>query len=291
MRSLVGIGRYMPDAADTWTLTPQPTVMRVRQGVDYDVPPRAFWHNYEASPREYLAGGKRDTEVMRRILADNGYSCSGGDKILEWGCGSGRMTRWLADLAVDGEFWGVDIQESEIRWCREHLGWPFQFATTTTVPHLPFEDNFFHLVVSDVFANLRELPVVWLLELRRVTAPGGTLYLVIQDQHSVDVVLHSHRGDATPSLRRAYQELERQLRDPWDMVVVNRGNLSGEVVYDLDYVREAWGRLFDVIATEHEAYSGIGTAIMLQKPRWSPEDELFARHLAELGWMQLEGIT
>jgi ubiquinone/menaquinone biosynthesis C-methylase UbiE len=267
MQSLVGIGRYIPDAADTWTLTHQRTAMGVRPGVDYDVPPRAIWHNYAATPREYLVGGKSDVDAMLRILADNGYSCSSGDKILEWGCGSGRITRWLADLAVNGEYWGVDIRESQIRWCREHLGWPFQFATTTTVPHLPFEDNFFHLVVSDVFANLRELPFAWLLELRRVTAPGGTLYLVIQDRHSVDVVLRTHRGNATPSLQRAYQELERQLRDPWAMIVVNRGNGACEVVYDLDYVREAWGRLFDIIATEREAYSGIGTALVLQKPR------------------------
>jgi hypothetical protein len=137
---------------------------------------------------------------------------------------------------------------------------------------------------------LREFPFAWLLELRRVTAPGGTLYLVIQDRHSVDVVLRTHRGDTTPSLRRAYQELDRQVRDQWAMVVVNRG-VGCEVVYDLDYVREVWGRLFDIIATEREAYSGIGTAVVLQKPRKSLDDELFARHLAELGWMQLEGIT
>jgi len=72
---------------------------RLQPGGDYDVPPRAYWHNDAASPREYLLGGKSDAEAMRRILADNGYSCPGGDKILEWGCGSGRITRWLADLA------------------------------------------------------------------------------------------------------------------------------------------------------------------------------------------------
>lgn len=84
------------------------------------------------------------------------------------------MIRWLTKEAKAGEVWGVDIAGSHILWCQQNLPAPFKFATTTSFPHLPFEDNYFDLIYAgSVFTHIADLAESWLLELRQSSSLAG----------------------------------------------------------------------------------------------------------------------
>jgi len=90
------------------------------------------------------------------------------------------MIRWLARFAAECQIWGVDISARHIVSCQENLNPPFNFATVTTQPHLPFEDRYFDLIYcASVFTHIDDLADAWLLELKRVTHPGGRAYITL----------------------------------------------------------------------------------------------------------------
>jgi SAM-dependent methyltransferase len=135
----------------------------------------------------YLSSGQRDTETMLAILQE--ARAERLDRILDFGCAAGRMLRFLPTPETR-ECWGVDIKATHIQWCQQHLSPPFFFATTTTFPHLPFEDDTFDLVYcGSVFTHIAEMADAWLLELRRITRPYGLIYITIHDEHSIEILV------------------------------------------------------------------------------------------------------
>ena len=103
-----------------------------------NVPPRDEWiapEKYGNTVDEYLANGKRDTQIMLDLVADCGHSVEKLGHIFELGCADGRMLRWLEPLAADVEIWGSDLDAHRILWCKQHLSPPFRFLTNTIVPH------------------------------------------------------------------------------------------------------------------------------------------------------------
>ena len=115
---------------------------------------------------------------MRDLVAQSNFPIQPGYRILDFGCGAGRMIRFFDDLAEECEIWGVDIVAEYIIWCQQHLSPPFRFATSTTFPHLPFEDRYFDFIYcASIFTHIADLADAWLLELRRVTRPNGRIYI------------------------------------------------------------------------------------------------------------------
>ncbi|MGH9366320.1 MAG: class I SAM-dependent methyltransferase [Thermoanaerobaculia bacterium] len=97
-------------------------------------------------------------------------------RMLDWGCGCGRVTaHFLADGQV-AEVHGVDIDGEAIAWCVGALP-RGRFQQSGPYPPLPFPDRYFDLVVAySVFTHLeRGVQKLWLAEMRRVLSPGGLL--------------------------------------------------------------------------------------------------------------------
>ncbi len=136
----------------------------------------------------YLQTGHNDVTAMRRILTEDGFDTM-GERVLEFGCSAGRMLRHMEAEAQANEAWGVDLHSAAIHWAQAHLSPPFHFATTTSTPHLPFEDGYFGLIFAgSVWTHIGELDDAWLLEMRRILRPGGRLYLTISDETTLEEV-------------------------------------------------------------------------------------------------------
>jgi SAM-dependent methyltransferase len=255
---------------------------------DLPVPPAKFWDGYGFTEDEYLAAGREHTEAMLGILRSAGADPDTCARVLDFGCAGGRMLRWFPRF--DGaERWGVDIRGESIAWCQQHLSPPMLFAATTTLPHLPFEDGYFDLVYcGSVFTHIIDMPDTWLLELRRVTRPGGLLYVTISDKHLVELA-SAHAGDspaaagaatavtaagATASMRyiiehlRALDRRTGALGKDFAYISTDGGEWEGlpvpQVVYDLDYITARWSRLVELVSATPEAY-WYQTALLFRK--------------------------
>jgi SAM-dependent methyltransferase len=178
--------------------------------------------------------------VGRLELADNA-------KVLEVGCGTGAMSRFLAQREdFKGQVIGVDQSSSFIeaatRFAQgeklgERLGFSIGDAHCLDFPAGHFDVVIAHTLVSHVTEPIRVLR-----EMARVTRPGGTVAIFDGDYASLTFALPDHSfgqrmdmalADATFNNPRIMRDLPRLLPeqglttvDAWGDVVVEIGNGS-----------------------------------------------------------------
>jgi SAM-dependent methyltransferase len=104
-----------------------------------------------------------------------------GKRTLDFGCGSGRVTRRFqkeAEEAEGAEFWGCDIDRPSIDWLRENLEPPFHFFATDEEASMPQEDGFFDLIYAfSVYTHFTDNWAGWMAEHHRVLKDDGLLLL------------------------------------------------------------------------------------------------------------------
>ena len=130
----------------------------------------------------FLTSGQRDADEFDAVLRRNGSGLFNGERVLEWGCGCGRLARWIAPRVAD--FTGIDINPRLVRWCIANL--PGRYRKIPFLPPAPLGDHRFDVVYGcSVLTHLRERSAkAWLAELARTTRPGGRVLLTFHDpQH------------------------------------------------------------------------------------------------------------
>ena len=103
-------------------------------------------------------------------------------KILDWGCGPGRIIRHLPDIIGNGcKYYGTDYNKRSIDWCIKNLK-GMNFYQNSLTAKLPYPDNFFDVIYGiSIFTHLSEsLHYSWYNEVYRILKPGGIMYLTTQ---------------------------------------------------------------------------------------------------------------
>jgi ubiquinone/menaquinone biosynthesis C-methylase UbiE len=98
-------------------------------------------------------------------------------KILDWGCGPGRVIRHLPSVIGNGcSYYGTDYNAKSIDWCSKNIP-DIHFNTNTLEAKLPYEDNFFDIIYGiSIFTHLSEqMHQEWYNELYRILKPGGLM--------------------------------------------------------------------------------------------------------------------
>lgn len=130
----------------------------------------------------FLDSGARAAACIREGLERHGTRLEELGRILDFGCGCGRVVRHWHDL--DGpEIFGTDTNHRSIRWCRRSL--PFgRFEVNGPEPPLPFEGGAFDLIYAlSVLTHLPEdLQDAWMGEMQRLLRPGGLLLLSLHGE-------------------------------------------------------------------------------------------------------------
>lgn len=199
--------------------------------------------------------------LMRRVIGYDSpalFQCSGltsfGDflapilrhcrldklkRVLDWGCGCGRVTRHL--LSMPGDVFGCDIDREAVEWCHQHLE-RGSFRHIDPWPPTPYEDGFFDLVFGySVFTHLsRDAQDAWLAELKRIISPGGYLLASIHGECAASFGL---RDEACRLLRNGIYD---QTTDPALDGIAPNGYYR--MTYQTkDYTARRWSKYFDII--------------------------------------------
>jgi ubiquinone/menaquinone biosynthesis C-methylase UbiE len=260
---------YQPDQRQ-WFVPAAPSPAELDPVDGLPIPPPELWVGYGPDLAEYLNGGREHFACMRKVLADEAFSLQPGDRVLDFGCAAGRMIRCLKPEASQYEIWGVDIFAATILWCQQHLGEWFRFLTSTTSPHLPFEDGYFNFIYAgSVFTHIGDLEDAWLMELRRILKPGGLMYLTMHDNRTIDVILSSPPGHLLhdTSIRKQLIALDAELQfttQGYKIFMTSRAPGNTQVFHDKDYIQQHWGRYLTVRGFYPETY-GYQAAVTLGK--------------------------
>jgi ubiquinone/menaquinone biosynthesis C-methylase UbiE len=264
---------FLPYKQDVYVVPKLCDNRRAYNDHDFPVPPRHLRFGYGVTAEEYLSLGETHVNTMISLANSSDFFFQEGNRVLDFGCGAGRMIRWLDRAAPHCEIWGVDINARCIKWCQQNLSPPFKFATITTTPHLPFEDRYFDFIYcGSVFTHIDDLADAWLLELRRVTAPGGRIFITVHDKHTADLVINHPekcRGYAVQvdwfrALLISYDRKANVTKSDYNMFSIYPGGPQAHVFYDIDFLRRHWEGVLDVLSITPEAY-GYQTAILLKK--------------------------
>jgi SAM-dependent methyltransferase len=199
----------------------------------------------------FLERGRTGRAAIERLLP-NRWTWS-GKTVLDFGCGAGVTLVHFQDVASSARLWGADIDRAAVEWCRTHLDPRLEFVVSEELPPLPFPDRNFDLIYAiSVFTHITTHWAGWLLELHRLLRRGGLL-------------IATFMGEAM-SMRVAGEEW---VEDRVGMNVYEAGHawqVGGPMVLHSPWwLREHWGRLFDVERIEPRGFAN-------NAPSWGQHD-------------------
>ena len=211
----------------------------------------------------YIEPGRKERQAIERALVANGVDVAGATDILDWGCSTGRVLRHFADLPSKPNLWGCDIDENAIEWGQRHLGERLRLFQSTLDPHLPVPDASFDIVYGiSIFTHISHTIDTWLMELRRITKPGGALLMTVHDEHTWE--LCGQRPDLYITKQCPRFDFSEPLRD--DFRSHGQGPES-QTFWHSSGIRRRWSAFFEVAGFERLSFcSGMQTGVVL-KPR------------------------
>jgi SAM-dependent methyltransferase len=207
------------------------------------------------------AGGREQINAM--LPVDWSWA---GKRVLDFGCGVGKVLRHFAQEAMVAEFTGCDVHAPSIDWLQHNLCPPFSAFVCSDEPRLPQPDGYFDLIYAiSVYTHLTDRWAEWLLEHHRVLAADGLL-------------LVSFLGEGT---------IEPLVGEDWDENRIGMNSLWAGKSWDAGgpiafhspwWLRAHWGRAFDVVRilphTGTESPEGHGLILLRRKPTQLSVDDL-----------------
>lgn len=212
------------------------------------------------SRMSYLFSGLSDALTVASIAERYGKPLeSPGLRVLDWGAGCGRMSRFMCEYMDDPNLMtGVDIDRRNVEWCANNL--PGRYITAPLLPPVSEIDrSSIDLIYShSVLTHLDESTIhAWLQELSRWLAPDG-------------LALLSFNGEASSTLAagRDAARIQHIFRDGLDSSVACHdldGQIESADYYKLTLGTDAYmsriaAQYFDVegiVPTQTSGYQSI----------------------------------
>jgi SAM-dependent methyltransferase len=222
--------------AKTWTPSTIRKNMAARRKSPLPVPPDSLIFSATATRdvEWFLQSGEAFASALRNALIEAGRPLESFSRVLDFGCGTGRVVRQWATLKGPDVF-GCDYNARSVAWNKQNLKFA-SFGQNRLEPPLPYSAGFFDLTYSvSVFTHLPQpLQRPWIEEMHRVLASGGVLVLTL-----------SGRGDFT-----RLTDAEQSRFENGELIVLDAAyagtNICG-VYHPLEYVQREWADLFSLV--------------------------------------------
>lgn len=143
-------------------------------------PDYLIYESFQINYQKYFNGGLKTAKWLAKHF--NKHIELNDKRILDWGCGPGRIIRHLPTVINnDCEYFGTDYNKKSIDWCAKNLP-GISFNCNTSAATLPYVDNFFDIIYGiSIFTHLSEqMHYDWYNELFRILKPNGIILLTTQ---------------------------------------------------------------------------------------------------------------
>lgn len=204
----------------------------------------------------YLGVGRKILWDIKMLLRDAGQDLSACKNILDFGCGCGRVARFLSPTHGQSVT-GVDIDAEAIEWCAKNLAVIGTFQAINHMPPLPFPDNHFDgIYCISVFTHLPEdMQNAWLQELHRVMARKGVF---VTSLHTAEHLPPGEEAAAEHLKKEGFVYIER---DPTEGLP----DFYKAAFHTPAYIQKKWGEIFRVRTIRSRAINNHQTGVVCQK--------------------------
>jgi SAM-dependent methyltransferase len=189
-------------------------------------PPSALIHrvvppsevgSIDSERRWFHDSGWLTVQELERAVALHGRRLGDFDRILDLGCGPGRVMRHLGFLADRCELHGADVRPEVIAWCSEQISFA-KFRVTRDESPLPYASDSFDLVFTHFDQHYQDDEQHrddqrLVDEVQRLLAPSGVALLAVHGRAIGDVqskaVVPGGEKDAGDSQPRSWKGFTR----------------------------------------------------------------------------------
>lgn len=227
---------------------------------DLPIPPAhlRFRISADRSIDKFLGIGRTLFGDIKILAAEAGRDFESFHSILDFGCGCGRVARYLRPRNGRSTT-ATDIDPEAVAWCQENLGRAATFEVNGPTPPLRYADASFDFIYAiSVFTHLPEdLAMSWLHELRRILRPDGLLVTSIIGEVDLRSLL--------PDARDAHDEFhERGFYYTTKFMTDGLPSFYGLSFHARPYIEAKWGSLFGLAGYRPQSINNQQTGIVLR---------------------------
>ena len=201
--------------------------------------------------------------IIKSLLDKHNVRFDKFGKILDFGCGYGRLLRFFVKDIDRGKLYGTDIDNTLVTWCKENNRFG-HYCINGQYPPTEFTDKSFSFIFSfSVFTHLSENShLVWMEEMNRLLDDHGIIIFTIWNHPQKTVEYHAPHFEDYNQLIRNYDSG----KFCYSNVRYNGSTTYGEAHVPLSYIKEKWSKFFNFVdCAENHPHSPTQNHVMLRK--------------------------
>ncbi len=210
------------------------------------------------SGSEAVTAGAAIHDLFKRLYEQHAGPLLPDHRVLDFGCGWGRVIRFFLKEIEPDNLYGIDVNERALAACEATNHW-CRFLRTAEFPPTDFESESFELVYAySVFSHLpEELHELWLEEFCRIIKPGGTVVLTTFPRRFIELCAEWAVSDDRESFTESRQRVAAAFGTPGLLAAYDRGEFCygpredienfGTACIPEEYVRRVWSKYFPVL--------------------------------------------
>lgn len=221
---------------------------------------------YDDRHLAYWLSGVEDMQMVQRLLPQASY-----EHVLDFGGATGRFARQIVLTDPAARVTISDLNVNHIEWVDRYFGPEVRGVKVSPYPYFPLADGSVTLCVGfSVFTHIDAYETGWLAEIHRVLAAGGYALLTVHSEETWPVLPMQHRLLKQLQKLPEFNEKFRlgQPMPPGRLVFASNPNSiehNCNVFMDSAYIRERWGRWFDIVEIAHRGHHDFQAVVTLRK--------------------------
>jgi SAM-dependent methyltransferase len=182
--------------------------------------------------------------MLIRTYVEKYKRLSEAARILDWGCGCGRLITQFRKFVPGERLFGCDIDSEAIAWAQQNIPGPSFYASGPYPPTRYPDDHFDMVYAVSVLTHLDEkTQLAWLGELARITRPGAILLLTV-------IGRDLRKTNMPAELAREFEEKGFAVTVPGYsklLELFSHKDYYKEAFHSREYIATNWSRFFDVL--------------------------------------------
>jgi SAM-dependent methyltransferase/uncharacterized coiled-coil protein SlyX len=222
---------------------------------------------------------------IKRYANKLGVHLMAESRVLDFGCGWGRIIRFFLKDVLADHLYGIDVDPEMISLCRKlvHYG---NYSVCNPIPPTEFPDDTLDIIYAySVFSHLAEpVHIKWIEEFSRILKPGGLLVVTTEGRHFIEFCksLRGKKHDLAwfNGIANAFVDIEAALSD-YDkgkfLYSATGGGPSrpssfyGEAVIPRAYIEREWTKYLEFRDFVDDRALSFQTMVVMQKPFDNPK--------------------